>query len=724
MKNDKKIITKTFVLQHSASDCGAASLLSLLKFYGGDSTIDHIKKISGTTNTGTTLLGLCQAAREMGFEAQGACADSIDDLIEHGKPCILHLIIENKMSHFVVCYGYENGKFLIGDPGKGVCEMSLDELKASWTMNCLLLTPTDKIEKVESIGNRKKEWILNLCRDDIGLLVSSLVLGLICSVLGLSLSFFTQKLVDDLLPGQKYSVIALGLVFVLIIMGVSVLLTVLRGKINISQSKRFNERSIRMFFLKILKMPKSFFDSHKRGDMIARLNDTRRIQTVISNLISDSIISALIFIANIAFVFLYSWKLALVILACSPVFFWIIARKNKSIISQQRTVMGTYAMCESSYINTLEGVSDIKSNQKQDVFGNMNCNLYSFFQGSVFNLGKTQIEIGKHAGLLSAFVQVGLIAYGCYLVAKGCLTIGALVAVIGISGSCFNAVTKLAVVVIPINEAKVAFERMFEFVDSNKEDETGEIKELSPKSPDTIELNNLSFRFVGRNLLFQNISSKLEKGKITCLVGESGCGKSTICQLLERFYDPSGGEIIADGKKISEFSMNEWRSMVTYVPQDIFIMNGSVLDNICFGESVSDIESINKFLIEYGFADFISSLPHGLMTLVGEEGVKLSGGQKQMIAMARALLVPKPVLILDEITSAMDRKTESFICDLLERIKKDRIIVFVSHRLETVKKIGDKIIVLENGTVNSQGTHQELMASDNFYSTYWKSLMA
>ena len=150
----------------------------------------------------------------------------------------------------------------------------------------------------------------------------------------------------------------------------------------------------------------------------------------------------------------------------------------------------------------------------------------------------------------------------------------------------------------------------------------------------------------------------------------------------------------------------------------------AVLDNICFGESVSDIESINKFLIEYGFADFINSLPHGLMTLVGEEGVKLSGGQKQMIAMARALLVPKPVLILDEITSAMDRKTESFICDLLERIKKDRIIVFVSHRLETVKKIGDKIIVLENGTVNSQGTHQELMASDNFYSTYWKSLMA
>ena len=723
MEIDKKRISRTFVLQHSGSDCGAACLLSLLKYYGGDSTIDHVKKISGTTNTGTTLLGLCQASRELGFKAEGACADSITDLIEHGKPCILHIVIDNQLSHFIVCYGYERGKFIIGDPGKGVIELTADELKQKWTNNCLLLTPTEGIEQEDSISNRKKKWIKDLCRDDMGLLISSLFLGLLSSGLGLTMSFFTQKLVDDYLPEKKYMDIVIGLSLVLIILSINVFITVLRGDINISQSKRFNERSIRLFFLKILKMPKSFFDSHKRGDMITRLNDTRRIQTVISSIISDSMVSVLVYIVNIVFIFCYSWKIAILIIIFSPLFFWIIARKNKTIIIQQRNVMGSYAMCESSFINTLEGVSDIKSHQKQDVFGNINCNLYSLFQGSVLNLGKTQIGIGKHAGLLSAFIQVLLIAYGCYLVFKGNITIGALVAVIGISGSCFSAVSKLAVAIIPINEAKVAFERMFEFVDSSKEDENTEMIEPKFNKINNIELNDIAYRFVGRKHLFQSISTEMKKGEITCIVGESGCGKSTICQLLERFYEPSSGMILADGKNIADFSLNEWRSMVTYVPQDTYIVNGSVLDNICFGESIADIETVNKFLIDYGFSDFINSLPHGLMTLVGEEGIKLSGGQKQIIAMARALLVPKSVLILDEITSAMDRKTESFICSLLTRIKKDRIIVFVSHRLETVKKISDNIIVMEDGTVRKQGTHNELMLSDNFYSTYWKSLM-
>ncbi len=718
-----KIISGSFVLQHSSSDCGAACLLSLLKYYGGNSSIDHIKKISGTSTSGTTLLGLCQAARELGFEAQGACADSVDDLINHGRPAILHFVVDNKISHFIVCYGYEQGSFIIGDPSKGIIDMSIDELKQKWTNNCLLLSPTEKIEKVASIKNRKKKWIIDLCHDDIGLLVASLLLGLLSAVFGLTMSFFTQKLVDVYLPEKKYTDIAIGLSLVFIILCINVFIAVLRGTINISQSKRFNERSIRLFFLKILRMPKFFFDSHKRGDMIARLNDTRRIQTVISNLVSDYLISVLIYVANVSFIFCYSWKIALLILACSPFFFWIIARKNKTIINQQKEAMGSYAMCESSFINTLEGVSDIKSHQKQDVFGNMNCNFYSLFQSSIFNLGKTQITIGKYAGLLSVFVQVGLIAYGCYLVSTGALTIGALVAVIGISGSCFNAVSKLAVVIIPINEAKVAFERMFEFVDSSKEDETTESLVNANYMVDTVQLCDLSFRFVGRKLLFEHVSTELEKGKITCLVGESGCGKSTICQLLERFYAPSSGKIMVDGRNISEFSIGEWRNMVTYVPQDTYIINGTILDNICFGEPVTDINMIYKYLIDYGFADFINSLPNGLMTLVGEEGIKLSGGQKQIIAMARALFRTKPILVLDEITSAMDRNTEAFICNLLLRIKKDRIIVFVSHRLETVKKIGDKIVVLEDGKVDSQGSHQELMKSENFYSTYWQSLL-
>lgn len=717
---DRKQIEKSFVRQHDMTDCGAACLLSLIRYYGGESSILHLREISGTSNSGTTLLGLYQAAETMGFDAQGAEANGILDLIEHGKPCILAVIIDKVLSHFVICYGYENERFIISDPGKGVVEMTEQELSDTWTRKCLLLEPNTHFVKKETVIGKKKSWVQDLLRDDYGLLGASVAIGLVIAVLGMVMAVFSQRLVDDVLPSHNTTKLVAGIILVLVLLLAKVVISALRSKLLITQSRNFNNRIIRFFFGKLLLLPKAFFDTRKTGDMVARLNDTRRIQSVIGSVVGDTIINVLVLIVSLVFLFVYSWEVALISLLCMPVFYWIVSRSNRKIIAQQRDVMSSYAMSESGFINTISGIADIKSFSQQDSFLKINEFLYSAFQGRVFSLGQTQIGIGVWAGISSTVIQVGLIALCSIFVFADTMTTGELMAIIGITGSLFPAVASLALIMIPINEAKVAFDRMFEIVDAKEE---GDVSgEEIPISAQTLEVKDLAFRFIGRKRLLSGVTMRFETGTITSIVGESGCGKSTLCQILERFYAPEEGDILLDGTPVCEIPLDQWRSLVSYVPQQTYLYNGTVLENICFGNIPKNVNEMVAFCQRYGLDTFLAELPNGLGTLVGEEGINLSGGQVQLVSFARALYRPSKILILDEMTAAMDRRTEKHICKLLSELRKDHIVIFVTHRLETARLLSDIIVVMEDGKIRAQGTHDELMLSRNFYSEYWQDL--
>ncbi|SHG10554.1 ABC transporter [Flavobacterium segetis] len=289
-------------------------------------------------------------------------------------------------------------------------------------------------------------------------------------------------------------------------------------------------------------------------------------------------------------------------------------------------------------------------------------------------------------------------------------------AILGIVGSLLPSIANLALISIPINEAKIAFNRMFEFTSIEKEKEEG----VSIDEIKSVSLTNLSFRFAGRSELFSNVNIKIEKGKLTAIVGESGSGKSTIGQILQRFYNFEKGTITVNNKyQLSKIELQSYRKLIGVVPQGIIIFNGNVIDNILLG-ATETTENIISFLTEYGFEAYFNQLPQGLATIVGEEGINLSWGQKQIIALARVLYKKPQFLILDEATSAMDRNTENFSMALLDKIKPNCAIFFISHRLNTLKKIADTIYVLENGTLSTTGNHEELMETTNFYSEYWQ----
>ncbi len=711
-----KLIHKTFVLQHDQSDCGVACLLSLVQYYGGAHTLEELRSLSGTTVQGTTLLGLYQAANSIGFEAEGNEAD-IEVLKAYNAPLILHLTMGN-LEHYVVCYGFEKGVFIIGDPAKGIIKLSPKELNSLWrSKTCLTLTPTPQFKKKTTQQKAQFKWFLNLIQKDVRLLLISGLLGTVIAVLGLAMAIFSQKLIDNILPSKDINKLIQGVLLLTFLLLARIGISVVREYFLLLQAKDFNTRINQQFFSKLLHLPKFFFDTRKIGELVARLNDTQRIQRVIKMLVSATFIDILVVFITSTFLFYYSWQVGVFTLLSIPIYFFVIHKNNAKIVALQREVMQSYALVESHYINTFQGITDIKIGNKQGVFSKVNKTIFLSSQEKAFQLGKVNIKLSWISGAISVIFLVSILVYNAIQVLNGTLLLGELMAILSMVGSLLPSVLNLALISIPINEAKVAFARMYNFTAIPPEQEEGE----NINTIDRITLENVSFRFIGRKPILHHLSLQINKGEIVAVVGENGCGKSTLANLLLQFYPPDEGVIYINQQyPLNTIATKSYRSKVAYIPQEVAIFNGNVLDNILLGTPCK-AEDLLAFLSEYGFDTYFNQFPQGLTTQLGEKGVNISGGQKQLIAFARALFKKPQLLILDEATSAMDRHTEAFVHRILNQIKRDSLTLFISHRLHSLQHFADRICILENGTVSHSGTHNHLMQTQNFYSDFFLS---
>lgn len=718
---DIKKIKQSFIRQNDQSDCGVACLLSLINYYDGTNTLEKLREHSGTTKQGTTLLGLYQAANQTGFDAEGNKAD-IKSLIEHGEPLILHVLMDQRLQHFVVCYGYEENHFIIGDPGKGIQYYTKKDLGKIWdSKTCLTLKPNQQFVKAKSVKHAKKDWIYKLVKEDFNLLGLSIMLGLIVAVLSMAMAVFSQKLIDDIIPSKNLQKLFLGIGLLTLLLLIRIGLMVLRQFFLITQSKNFNNRIINFFYGSLLFLPKSFFDTRRIGELVARLNDTTRIQRVITEIAGSVIIDSLMVIISLSFIFIYTWEAGIIATVTLPFYFLLIYRFNNKIITSQKEVMVAYAHSESNYINTMQGVAVIKNLNKQSLFQKINKIIYGNLQDKVFELGKINIHLGFISGFFGILILISILGYTSYMVFEGLLQLGELMAVLGIASTLIPSITNLALIVIPVNEAKVAFNRMFEFVKINPETDE---KTNNPILFESLEVKNLSFRFPGRKQLLRKIDFEVQKNELIAIVGESGCGKTTIGQILEKFYLPENGEIIINKNlSLSDINTNDWRTILGVVPQNIHIFNGNVLDNICMGETGKDVEKIITFCKTHEFHTFFEKFPQGYLTILGEEGINLSGGQIQLIGLARALYKMPQLLILDEATAAMDRNTENFIFRLLNHLKSKMGIIFISHRLHILKKLSDRIYVIDDGIIKAKGNHNHILKSENIYSEFWKEFV-
>jgi ABC-type bacteriocin/lantibiotic exporter with double-glycine peptidase domain len=712
-------IKRVSVLQHDSSDCGAACLVSAIKYYGGNSNIEKVRRLSGTSQKGSSMLGLYQAAKNHGLDATGYEA-SVKDIIDYDKTLILHVTPEKGMEHYILCYGYQSGKFIIWDPAKGYTMLSENDLEKIWLSGkCLGLSPNGSFRYEREDKKSKRKWVLKTVKPEKDLLILSVLMGILISVLGLVMAVFTQKLIDKILPSGETRVLLLASVLVFILLSSKLILSAVRQFFLLTQGKSFNIRIVDDFYSSLLFLPKSFFDTRKTGDFVARMNDTTRVQRVIADIIGIYIIDILILIITITVLFYYSTVSGFLSIICLPVIYLIVSRWNRKIISSQHSVMAGYALSESNFINSLEGITEIKSMNWQNDFAERNRNIYSEFQERSFNLGKIKVKLGLLTGLAGTLYLIIILVVSSMQVIGSKMTEGELMAILSLSSTLLPSVLNLALISIPFSEAKVALNRMFEFThiepEENHSSNGGD--DLTIRK---IHLEDISFRFPGQRLLLDKVSLTLEKGKIVSVVGESGCGKSTMANIIMRFYQAESGKIILNNNIVSDdTNLKNWRGKIGIIPQEIHIFNGTILQNILTELTESNINEMISTVSEFGLTGFIDSFPAGLMTLVGEEGINLSGGQKQLLAFIRVLINKPDFLVIDEGTSNMDRCTEGTIMNLIIKLKSEMGILLISHRINMIKNLSDYIYVLEDRIITHHGTHNDLMRSDNLYRKFW-----
>jgi ATP-binding cassette subfamily B protein len=407
------------------------------------------------------------------------------------------------------------------------------------------------------------------------------------------------------------------------------------------------------------------------------MNDTKKIQATISNLIGNSLIDLLVILASLTAIFYYAYTVGLIFLFFVPVYFLIVNSINRSILSLQHISMSAYAVNEGNYIDTITGIESIKSNLAGLYFNKQANYYYSNYQDSLFNLGRLQIKFQVITNTLNVIIFVSLIGLSSNLVISNQLLPGALVAILSLSNYIFPSLSNLSSFYIQFQEARVAFIRMNEFTSIETEDSPG--REPVPSTSSNLTLENVCFNYSGSTDLLNHVDLSLTVGKIKILSGKNGSGKSTIVHLITKSLTPSAGKICLDGIDINLFSLDEYRKLIGVVPQDIKIFNNTLLFNLTLTDDPQINKEAFKWCNQHGFDLYFNKFPSGYQTIVGEDGLKLSGGQKQMLALARALLRAPRYLILDEITSSIDAEAEEFIMNLLLKLKADTGILIISH---------------------------------------------
>jgi len=472
----------------------------------------------------------------------------------------------------------------------------------------------------------------------------------------------------------------------------------------------------RKMYAKIVELPVSYYSEKRKGDVMARmLGDVNEVQNSFFLVLELIVKEPLTIIFSLIAMIKISWELTLFVFIFIPISGFIISKIGKSLKSQS-----TRAQQENGYLisiteETLSGLKIVKGYNAEGFFKRL-------FNQSIDRLYVLTNKIGKKNNLASPMSEfLGIITIGVLLIYGGNLVLveksldGALfLAYITLAYNILTPAKAISKATYQVKNGMAAAERVFEIIDTPNVIRDTEHSKVIETFNNNISLKNVTFSYDGEREVLKNFNLEIPKGKMVALVGQSGSGKSTIANLLMRFYDVEHGEILIDNTNIKNIQLISLRDQLGLVTQDSIMFNGTIADNVKIGkQNATDNEVIEALRIANAY-EFVQNLPQGIHTNIGDAGGKLSGGQKQRISIARAVLKNPPIMVLDEATSALDTESERLVQDALEKMMENRTSVVIAHRLSTIQK-ADMIVVMHHGEIAEQGTHDELLAKNGTY---------
>ena len=719
-----------FYRQPDSKDCGPTCIRIVSKYYGKDISLAKLRALSQTTREGSSLLKLSEACEKIGYRTIGVRTDF--ETLEEDVP-FPAILLWNK-NHFVVIYKIKAIRketyIYLSDPSFGLIKYTKAEFLKHWIGNnahektregiVLTLEPTPSFfmnafqdDNIEVSNNKISLKFITSYLSKYKKLIFHLLIGLfVTSVISLIVPFLTQSIIDIGIAQNNINFIYLILFAQISLYIGRVSSLAIREWIFLHLSTRINLSIISDFFIKLMKLPISYFDSRMTGDLMQRINDHERIEKLLTNNSLNTLFS-LFNLVIFSIVLLYYNKILFLIFGIGSLiyFSWILFfMKKRKILDYKR--FSQVSQEQSTVIELINGMQEIKMHnaerQKRWSWEKLQISLFKI------NLKSLSLEQWQSIGgdFINQLKDLTLIFFSAKLVIDGEITLGAMLSIQFIIGQLNNPLVMIINFIKQFQDADIAIERLNEI--HNKDNE--EVNNYLPISFGDIELKDVSFKYNGtNNFIFEGLNLTIPYKKTTAIVGTSGSGKTTLLKLLLQFYPPNDGVIELCGTTFNKISPSSWRGECGVVMQDGYLFNDTIANNIALGDADQiDMERLNQSISIANIEEFIDALPLGLNTKIGSEGMGISGGQKQRILIARAVYKSPKYIFFDEATSALDANNEKRIIENLESFFKDKTAVIVAHRLSTVKH-ADKIIVMEDGEVAEEGDHNELVAKQGKY---------
>lgn len=714
-----------FVHQRDQMDCGPACLSMIIKYFGKDIDLHHIREISFITREGVNLLGISDAAEKLGFETFPTTLSN-EQLEQNynSLPCIIHW----NQNHFVVLYKIVMNRFTrkvtykVADPAHGIVSLPKEKFNRSWHTRegkgvALFLEPTEQFDQLEN--NAKKggylKHILKYTKSFKKQIAMMLVMLLLGSCISFIFPFLTQNLIDKGVNAKKPSIIVMILLAQLTLFIGSITFEIIRNWLMLIVGTKLSILIVTDFLRKLFKLPLSFFETKNVGDFNQRILDNGRIERFLTSQSLATSFSILTFSAFFMVLWYYNPVILLVysimtVLAIVWSIFWLKRRKILDYFRFQQS--GEH---QQSIYEIVNGITEMKLYQMEDY----KLEKWEHIQERLL---KTNIRILKIDQIQSSgfeFINqlknILVTFIAATLVVNGNITLGAMLSISYIIGQMNAPVTQLITFLRSFQDAKLSMERIYEVQTQAEEEKEGDNKLIFSDhsralKPGAIEIKNLSFQYQGPKSAFvlKNVSLLIPEGKVTAIVGASGSGKTTLMKLLLKFYPVTEGNIHYQDFELKNLSAKSLREQCGVVMQDGYILSDTIERNIATSDVNIDFKRLMHAANLANISSFIEELPLGYKTKIGATGNDLSGGQKQRILIARAIYKNPHYIFFDEATSALDAENEKIIHDSFQSFFYGKTVLIIAHRLSTVKK-ADQIIVLKRGEMVEKGNHLELV---------------
>jgi len=717
--------------QHDAMDCGPTCLRIVANYFGKNINFEKLRQQAQYSKEGVSLLGIAKAAESIGFTTIAIKLTTQQLLEEASLPAILHW----QQKHFVVIVpGSTVKKIIISDPAKNeLVTFSINEFTQHWVSTgnndnargvALLLEPTNAFYDQVSHVNEKIGWqsLLGQLQKHRRLIIQLFIGLAVGSMLQLVVPYLTQSIVDTGIQTQNLHFIYIILLGQLMLLFSRTIVDFIRSRLLLYISTKINISLLSAFWTKLMRLPISYFDTKKTGDIQQRLQDQKRIESFLTGAALSTFFSLFNLLVFSIILLQYNSKVFIIFATASILYlFWIrfflgfrreIDYKRFAIAAKENTAT----------MQLIYGMQEIKLNNAEQ----LRRWEWEGLQAGLFKLQFKSLGLSQWQQAGAFFINEGknilITFFVAQAVIEGKLTLGAMLAIQYIIGQLNAPIEQMVGFSQQLQDAKLSLERLNEIQEVEEEEpQEKDFIRVLPQNK-SIQINNLSFTYpgAGNEPVLQNISLNIPFGKTTAIVGMSGSGKTTLIKILLKFYNnykgniKIGGSDLSSGSDLQNISPTIWRQHCGSVLQDGFIFNDSIAKNIAVNEISPVFEKLIISAEQANILDFIESLPLGFNTKIGAEGNGVSAGQKQRLLIARAIYKNPAYLFFDEATNALDANNEKKITANLEKFFNNKTVVIVAHRLSTVKN-ADKIIVLHDGKIVEEGTHEELSKKKEQY---------